>query len=191
MPSGWDGAGDMKGKAGIKTGIERGCGQWNRSSFRLAFLLLALLAFVFPVEAALRIGSTLTSLTLPGVNGKPVRIPESLAGKVAILHFWQVGCSSCKLEMPAMDDLYKQYQRKGLEVLAVNVSQKKEIVRAFAAELGVSYPILIDADAKSAALYGVTDVPRTYVIDRGGVVRYRILGGASPETLKKLVLSLL
>jgi cytochrome c biogenesis protein CcmG, thiol:disulfide interchange protein DsbE len=181
----------MRGKAGIRTGIERGCGRWNRSSFRLALLLLALLAFVLPVEAALRIGSTLTSLTLPGVNGKLVRIPESLAGKVVILHFWQLGCSSCKLEMPAMDDLYKQYQRRGLEVVAVNVSQKKEIVRAFVAELGVSYPILIDADAKSAALYGVTDVPRTYVIDRGGIVRYRILGGASPETLKKLVLSLL
>jgi cytochrome c biogenesis protein CcmG/thiol:disulfide interchange protein DsbE len=64
-------------------------------------------------------------------------------------------------------------------------------VKAFAAELGVSYPILIDMDGKSAALYGVTDIPRTYVIDRSGVVRYRILGGATPEMLKKLILSLL
>ena len=64
-------------------------------------------------------------------------------------------------------------------------------MRSFAAELGVSYPLLIDAEGKSAAIYGVTDVPRTYVIDRSGIVRYRILGGATPETLKKLILSLL
>ena len=142
-------------------------------------------------ETTLRIGSALPPVTLPGVDGVPVMIPESIKGKVVILHFWQVGCSSCKLEMPAMDVLYKQYQRKGLEVLAVNVGQKKEIVQRFAAELRASYPLLIDPDEKGARLFGVTDVPRTYVIDRKGIVRYRILGGAAPETLKKLILSLL
>jgi len=64
-------------------------------------------------------------------------------------------------------------------------------VKSFAADLGVSYPILIDTDGKSASLYGVTDIPRTYVIDRNGMVRYRILGGATPEILKRLILSLL
>ena len=90
-----------------------------------------------------------------------------------------------------MNDLYSRYQKKGLEILAVNVGQKKETVKDFAVELGVSYPILIDMDGKGAALYGVMDLPRTYVIDRSGVVRYRILGSATPETLKKLILSLL
>jgi cytochrome c biogenesis protein CcmG/thiol:disulfide interchange protein DsbE len=154
-------------------------------------LLLALLAAVCPAEAALRIGSVLPSVILPGINGASVRIPESMKGKVVILHFWQMGCSSCKLEMPAMDALYGKYRRKGLEVLAVNVGQKKEAVRTFAAELGSSYTILIDTDGRSAALLGVTDVPRTYVIDRGGIVRYRIVGGVTPEMLKKLILSLL
>jgi cytochrome c biogenesis protein CcmG, thiol:disulfide interchange protein DsbE len=155
------------------------------------FLLLALLAAAGPAEAALRIGNALPSAVFPGVTGAPVRIPESVKGKVVILHFWQIGCSSCKLEMPVMDDLYKQYQRKGLEVLAVNVGQKKGVVQTFAAELGVTYPLLIDPDGKGAALLGVTDVPRTYVVDRNGIVRYRILGGATAEMLKKLILSLL
>ena len=159
---------------------------WLASLPKQRFLWLALLT-----AAALRIGDMAPSITIAGMNGTPVRIPESLKGKVVLLHFWRVGCSSCKLEMPAMDELYGKYRQKGLEVLAVNVGQKKEVVRAFAAELGVAYPLLIDADGKGAALYGVTDVPRTYVIDRSGVVRYRILGSATPETLKKLTLSLL
>jgi len=162
----------------------------NRLS-RLFLLLLALLAFIPCAEAQLRIGSRLPPITFTGVDGAQYRIPESLKGKVVILHFWQIGCSSCKLEMPAMDVLYKQYQRKGLDILAVNAGQKKESVRSFSAELGVSYPLLIDPDEKGARLFGVTDIPRTYVIDRTGMVRYRILGGVSPEMLKKLVLSLL
>jgi len=171
-------------------GTGKGRGRW-KILVGLPLVLLALLAVAWSAEATLRIGSALPTVTLPGVDGVPVMIPESIKGKVVILHFWQVGCSSCKLEMPAMDVLYKQYQRKGLEVLAVNVGQKKEVVQRFAAELRASYPLLIDPDEKGARLFGVTDVPRTYVIDRKGIVRYRILGGAAPETLKKLILSLL
>ena len=156
----------------------------------ISVLLLTLLTAAGSANAALRIGSKLPPVTLSGIDGTSVRIPESLKGKVVILHLWQIGCSSCKLDMPAMDLLYSNYRRKGLEVLAVNVGQKKETVKAFAAELGVSYPILIDPDEKSARLFGVTDVPRTYVIDRSGVVRYKILGSATPEMLKKLILSL-
>jgi cytochrome c biogenesis protein CcmG, thiol:disulfide interchange protein DsbE len=166
-------------------------GHWQPAAVLLtAVLFLTLLTAAGSANAALRIGDTAPSMTLSGVDGTPVRIPESLKGKVVLLHFWQIGCSSCRLEMPAMDGLYGQYRRKGLEVLAINIGQKKETVKAFAAELGLSYPILIDMDGKSAALFGVSDLPRTYVIDRNGVVRYRILGGATPEMLKKLILSL-
>jgi peroxiredoxin len=174
--------------------LNKGC-QWNRPQLTeapwLPLLLLVLLVMATPADAVLRIGDILPSTTLFGVNGAPIRIPESLRGKVAILHFWQIGCSSCKLEMPAMDVLYGKYRGKGLEILAINVGQERETVKNFAAELRVSYPILLDKEGKIAALYGVTDIPRTYLIDRSGVVRYRIFGGASPETLKKLVLSLL
>ncbi len=176
------------------TGTGRRWGQRNGSLWLFCLLpglLAASLAAASPGEAALRIGSTVPQVTFAGINGVPVQIPESLKGKVVVLHFWQIGCSSCKLEIPAMDVLYKQYRRRGLEVLAVNVGQTKEAVRTFAAELGVSYPFLIDPEEKGARLLGVTDVPRTYVIDRNGVVRYRILGGATTEMLKKLILSLL
>lgn len=176
----------MGGKAGI------GSRRRRESGFAWIFPLLLLLLVPSPAEAgAPRIGNALPSITLTDIHGASVRIPAGVQGKVTVLHFWQAGCSSCKLEMPAMNDLYLQYRRRGLEILAVNVGQKKETVQGFAAELAVAYPLLIDAEGKSAALYGVTDVPRTYLIDRKGIIRYRILGGMAPETLKKLVLSLL
>jgi cytochrome c biogenesis protein CcmG, thiol:disulfide interchange protein DsbE len=156
----------------------------------LPLLLFFLLAFTSPAGAALRIGSSLPSVTLSGITGSAVNISEAIREKVTILHFWQIGCSSCRLEIPAMNDLYVKYRHKGLEVLAVNVGQKRETVKSFADDLGVSYQLLIDTEGKSAVLYGVTDVPRTYIIDRQGIIRYRIFGGASSELLKKLILSL-
>ncbi len=171
--------------------IGKGRGRRNGSIWLLRLSLLLALAVPSAAEAAMRIGNIVPTVTLSSISGAPVRLPDSAKGKVVILHFWQMGCSSCKLEMPAMDELYGKYRQKGLEILAVNVGQKKELVQRFAAEMGVSYPILIDPDEQGSRLFGVTDVPRTYVIDRGGIIRYRIVGSATPQTLKKLILSLL
>jgi len=110
---------------------------------------------------------------------------------VLILHFWTGGCSSCREEMPAMEKLYGKYGRKGLVILAVNVGQRKETVQRLVKDLGVSYPVLLDQDRKMAGSYDVVGVPRTYMIDRKGVIRYKILGSASDEMLKKQILSLL
>ena len=178
-------------KPAIKNWPDKTAGQKILALIRILMIPLFLLVVSGTSDAALRIGDTLPAVMLTSVNGAVIRIPESLSGKVVIVHFWQIGCSSCRLEMPVMDQLYGKYRKKGLEILAINIGQQKEAVRSFASDLNVSYPILIDTDGRSASLYGVTDVPRTYVIDRNGMVRYRMLGGASPETLKKLVLSLL
>ena len=178
-------------KPAIKNWPDKTAGQKILALIRILMIPAFLLVVSGTAGAALRIGDTLPAAALASVNGAVIRIPESLSGKVVIVHFWQIGCSSCRLEMPMMDHLYKTYRKKGLEILAINIGQPKETVRSFASDLKVSYPILMDADARSASLYGVTDVPRTYVIDRSGVVRYRILGGTSPEMLKKLILSLL
>jgi cytochrome c biogenesis protein CcmG, thiol:disulfide interchange protein DsbE len=175
---------------GMTLCINKAIRQRNRVVMGLLIILFFLIAPAM-VSAGLRIGDVVPSITLNRLNGVALNIPDSLHGKVLILHFWQAGCSSCRLDMPAMDQLYIKYRNKGLEIIAVNVGQAKESVKFFAAELKVAYPIVLDADSRSAALYGVTDVPRTYIIDRDGVIRYRILGGTAPETLKKLIISLL
>jgi peroxiredoxin len=154
-------------------------------------LFLTLLTAPGNAGAAPRIGDRVPAVTLAGLNGAVIRIDEGLRGKVLILHFWRIGCTSCQLEMPAMDLLYRDYRSRGLEILAVNVGQDKGRVSTFASELKVSYPLLIDPDEKGAGIFGVNDVPRTYVIDRKGVIQYRIIGGATPEMLKKMILSLL
>jgi peroxiredoxin len=93
--------------------------------------------------------------------------------------------------MPALDTLYKKYGRKGLVVLAVNVGQRRKMVNALVRELGISYPVLLDPDKAMAGRYDVVGVPRTYLVDRNGVIRFKILGSTTEEMLKKQVLSLL
>jgi cytochrome c biogenesis protein CcmG, thiol:disulfide interchange protein DsbE len=130
-------------------------------------------------------------VSVTDLAGQKLRIPDGVRGKVVILHFWAGGCSSCREEMPAMEALLTRYGRKGLAILAVNVGQSREAVRNFVAGMRVTYPIYLDLDTKTAREYEVVGVPKTFILDRNGVIRYKIVGGASMESLNKLVGSLL
>lgn len=169
-----------------------------KSQHRLSVALLSvfvILMFTSAVLAAgntpLKIGNAPPRIALPDLRGSIVRLPDDFMGKVVILHFWAGGCSSCKEEMPAMEKIYGKYGRKGLVILAVNVGQRRDIVITLVRGLGISYPVLLDTNRQMATKYDVAGVPRTYLVDRNGVIRYKIIGSASEELLVKQVLSLL
>jgi len=160
----------------------------------LAFALLTASGAATPAALAsgpLRIGDTPPRVSVADLGGHPFRIPDDVRGKVVILHFWAGGCSSCREEMPAMESLYNRYSKKGLTILAINVGQQKEAVRTFVAGMKVSYPVFLDLDTKAAHQYEVVGVPKTFILDRNGQIRYKIVGSASMESLNKLVNSLL
>lgn len=164
-----------------------------RQGFSLLFLAL-LVAASGPsalAHAPLRVGDAPPELSLKDLAGGTLRVPDDLRGKVVLIHFWTAGCSSCKEEMPAMETLYGRYQKKGLAVLAVNVGQRREAVRSYLSGLKVSYPVYLDPETRAAREYEVVGVPKTVILDRNGLVRYKIMGSASNASLTKLVTSLL
>jgi cytochrome c biogenesis protein CcmG, thiol:disulfide interchange protein DsbE len=168
------------------------CPGWLTATAILALFLCCSASGIFAAGGKpLRVGDFPPRIQLANLNGSAVRIPDDFRGKVIMLHFWTGGCSSCAEEMPAMEKLYEKYGRKGLVILAVNIGQKKDVVKKLVKDSGISYPVLLDLDRKMADSYDVVGVPRTYLVDRKGVIRYKILGSASGETLKKQLLSLL
>lgn len=159
------------------------------------FFIVSLCLPIFSVSAAdkspLRVGDVPPLAALRDLNGTVVRVPTHFRGKVVVLHFWAGGCSSCREELPAMESLHATYGKKGLVILAINVGQRRDTVVQLVRSLGISFPVLLDSDREMAGRYDVYAVPRTYIIDRSGVIRYRILGSANVEMLKKRVLSML
>ncbi len=137
----------------------------------------------------LRIGDPFPRIRLSEVAGSSVTIPDDVRGKVTIIHFWAVGCSSCREEMPAFESLFAIYRKRGLAIIAVNVRQSRNDVLSFLKEFNVTYPVLLDINGTAARRYEATMVPKTFIIDRNGVIRSKIVGEATVEMLKKLVLN--
>jgi peroxiredoxin len=124
--------------------------------------------------------------TLADAAGRKVSIRD-FRGKVVFLNFWATWCESCRDEMPSMERLYREFKGKGLEIVAVNVKEKPQDAAAFARELKLTYPILLDPEGQVGQLYGAFGLPATYVIDRKGVALARMWGPtdwASPAARK-------
>lgn len=123
------------------------------------------------------VGNVAPDFTLTDMHGQQVSLSQ-FRGKVVILNFWATWCPPCREEMPSMERLYRDYQDKGLVMLAVNVDENgKQAVAEFLQKTPHSFPILLDSENVAQNTYGVFRFPESFIIDRNGVVVEKIIGG--------------
>ena len=135
-------------------------------------------AVVVPVaqRGVIKAGDEAPNFRLRDMKGKMVALSD-LRGKVVLLNFWATWCGPCRIEMPAMEQLYRAYPRKDFEILAVSTdAQGVAVTRPFQQENNLTFPILHDADFRVGLAYGARSLPMTFIVDRRGVVRQQIFG---------------
>lgn len=114
--------------------------------------------------------------TLTGLDGKKYRL-DDFRGKIVFLNFWATWCPPCREEMPDMEQLHRALVEKNLQILAVSIdTEGTKAVAPFAENMGLSFPLLLDAENSVAASYGLTGVPETFIIDKNGVILSKIIG---------------
>lgn len=112
---------------------------------------------------------------LTTLSGESLSLEER-RGDVILLNFWATWCGPCIIEIPDLQELHETYGERGLTVLGVSVEEGEEdLVRDFVAEMGMTYPVAVDAEIADA-FGGVYGLPTTFVIDRNGQVVERIIG---------------
>ena len=115
--------------------------------------------------------------TLSDANNKKVSLKD-YRGKVVFLAFWATWCEFCREELPAMERLYRDYKDQGLEIVAVNIKDKREDALAFVRKNKLSFLIAMDPEGEIGLLYGAYATPTVYLIDRNGIVLARMWGPA-------------
>ena len=113
---------------------------------------------------------------LPSLDGDSLRL-SSLRGRVVVLNFWATWCAPCLYEMPALSKMHAALSADGLTVLGVSMdTEGTEVVRHFAARVGVAYPILLGHREVATGYDGVFALPMTFLIDEQGTIRRRYVG---------------
>jgi len=98
--------------------------------------------------------------------------------KLVILNFWATWCVPCTDEMPTLEALWRDYRARGLVVLGVSVDRggPRALLEPYVRNLGITFPILLDPDGKTAGAWRVTSLPVTFVVKPGGEVAGNALG---------------
>src|SRR5215211_3113351 len=107
--------------------------------------------------------------------GKPFRLKE-LQGQVVLLNFWATYCIPCREEIPALNSLQHELQPQGLKIVGASLDDSADGVNAYQQEVAkFEYDVLLGgSDAKVKFQQSV--LPTTYLIDRQGRIRQKIIG---------------
>jgi len=128
------------------------------------------------------------AFTLPDLSGHEIHLSD-FKGKVVLLNFWATWCGPCREEMPGMQNLWEKNKDNGFVILAVAADRgNQEQIEAFAQELTLTYPILLDPDGKVRNQYEVAALPMSYLIGRDGKISGRVMGSKAWESQKSFAL---
>jgi len=126
------------------------------------------------------VGGPAPEIILMNLQGQEVRLSD-LRGQVVLLNFWATWCQPCKDEMPAMQASYDTLRDQGFVVLAVNELEDTEQVITHVQKHGHTFPVVMDHDNRVASQYGVVGLPASFLVDRQGIVREKIVGSLLTE----------
>lgn len=97
-------------------------------------------------------------------------------GQVVVLNFWATWCPPCVEELPSLMRMQERVRNRGVAVLGVSIDVDEAAYHRFLKERGVNFLTVRDPQQKVANLYGTAGWPETYIIDRQGVLRRKVVG---------------
>jgi peroxiredoxin len=128
------------------------------------------------------IGQAAPSFKLLSLDGKTYSL-EQFRGKYVVIHFATTWCPFCNAEAPHLEELYKAYKGKDVEVFVIDVKEGEELVKKSTQKFNFSFPVLLDEAGRVSASYapeGVQpdlardEVPlaSNLIIDKEGKIRF-------------------
>ncbi len=112
--------------------------------------------------------------TLDAIDGTSVRL-DDYRDRFVLLNFWATWCAPCRKEMPALDNLHKELNSAGLEVIGIHVGPSLDMIKKFLDQVPVEFTILVDQDMELAN-WGVMGLPTTFLVSPEGRIIYRAVG---------------
>ncbi|WP_395750550.1 TlpA family protein disulfide reductase [Prosthecobacter sp.] len=93
----------------------------------------------------------------------------SFAGKPLIVEFWATWCPPCRASIPHLNEVYKKFQPKGLEIIGVT-DEDRPTVSKFLKEVPINYHVAFDNGGKFSKPFGIKGIPHAMILDKDGKV---------------------
>jgi len=145
------------------------------------------------IKMSIGLGYPAKNFSLKLLSGESLSL-SSLKGKVVMVYFWATWCESCRLEIPHLNQYYKHFNDKGLEIVAINLdsgvvgmTKMKEFIK----QLNLKWKHSCSGKGwkdDTVKQYGVNSLPSLWVVDRNGILRsFNVKGQELGGVLQVLV----
>lgn len=116
-----------------------------------------------------QIGDAVPAFSLKDLDGNIVS-SEVLLGKPYVVAIFATWCPPCEMELTALEkNVWQPLKDQGIGVVAINYGDEDEdLIRSFAQENGLSFPMLIDTEGSFRKKTGVTAIPQSIVVGADG-----------------------
>ncbi len=126
------------------------------------------------------------SFTLKDLKGNNVSLSQ-FKGKMVFLNIWATWCLPCRAEMPSMEKVYQKLKSKNFVMLAVT-NETQKVVQPFITKSKFSFTILIDSKRQTDKLFPGNAIPRTYIINKEGIIIAKHVGSTNWDDPKYMKL---
>lgn len=127
-----------------------------------------------PEKAAL--GNPVPDIELIDANRNTLKLSD-LKGSVIFVNFWSTWCTSCVDEIPSIEILFDKFsQNNKFRMVTIIFKDNETNVFNFMKQNAYSFPVYFNPDDSAARKFGITGVPETFIIDKKGILRNKIIG---------------
>jgi cytochrome c-type biogenesis protein len=107
--------------------------------------------------------------------GKPLNLSE-YRGKVVLLNFWATWCIPCREEIPVLNAMQHDLAAAGLKIVGASLEDSSEGIQQYQQSVAKFEYEVVTGGNDAQKFFGGTPLPTTYLIDREGRIRQKIIG---------------
>lgn len=169
----------------------------NVRTVRFISAAMGLILFGFVVMLATREGGTGTASRSPligqlvpavagvGLNEATFDV-DDFSDSWVLINFFASWCVPCEREHPQLAEWSRRHKKDGV-VVSVPFGDTEEDARAFFADHGGDWPVLMDGDAVWAVAFGVLRPPESFLVSPGGIVVAKWQGQITADEVDRVV----
>lgn len=128
----------------------------------------------------LKVGDSIPDFNVVMNDGANVS-DETLKGNVSCVVFFHTTCPDCQKTLPVIQKIYDEYLPKGVSFVLISREQEADEIRVFWEENSLNMPYSAQSDRKVYNLFAQTRIPRVYLIDKDGIIRYIFTDDPIPD----------
>jgi cytochrome c biogenesis protein CcmG/thiol:disulfide interchange protein DsbE len=122
--------------------------------------------------------STPVDFELMDMNRNTFKLSD-MRGSVVFINFWATWCQSCIEEMPSIERMSGLLSNDSkFKIMTILFKDDIASASGFMRQNSYTFPVYLNPDESAAKNFGITGVPETFILDKKGFLRDKVIGPA-------------